>query len=299
MARKWMLLVTALLSSAAIAAQAAEINKQVPVGPNERVKVSNIAGSVTISTWDRREVDVQGELDDGIDRVDVRQEGGSVDIRVVIKDNKGRDDDWGDSDADLQIRVPADIQLEVSTVSAPISVSGVRGKMRIKSVSGDIQSDVPGTDVEAQTVSGNVQLTGSNAKSRVRASSVSGDVDLVRIVGDVESRSTSGNVGIQMQGTDDVHAQTVSGDIEVRGGLAAEGDVDLQSVSGRIKIAAKAPAGFRYDVSTFSGDVSNCFGIKTENEREWGGAHLSGTLGEGKASVRVKSHSGDVNLCDR
>ena len=228
----------------------------------------------------------------------MRQETGSVEIRVIIKDDKKRDNDWGDVDADLQIRVPADVQLEVSTVSAPISVNGVRGRMRMKSVSGDIQSDVPGTDVEAQTVSGDVQLTGTNAKSRVRASSVSGDVETVRVIGDIESRSTSGNLGIQTQGADDVHAQTVSGDIEVRGGLASEGDVDLQSVSGRIKVAAKAPAGFRYDISTFSGDVSNCFGVKTDNEREWGGAHLSGTQGEGKASVRVKSHSGDVQICD-
>jgi len=299
MTRKWMLLVAALLTTGTIAAQAAEINKQVPVGPNDRVKVSNISGSVTITTWDRREVDVQGELDEDVERVDIRQETGSVEIRVVIKGDKGRNEDWGDADADLQIRVPADVQLEVSTVSAPISVSGVRGRMRMKSVSGDIQSDVPGTDVDAQTVSGNVQLTGSNAKSRVRASSVSGDVDLVRVVGDIESRSTSGNVGIQMLGSDDVHAQTVSGDIEVRGHMANEGDLDLQSVSGRIKVAARAPAGFRYDVSTFSGDVRNCFGVKTDNEREWGGAHLSGTQGEGKASVRVKSHSGDVELCDR
>jgi Putative adhesin len=299
MTRKWMLLAAALLSAAATA-NAAEVNKQVPIGAQGGVKISNISGSVTITTWDRREVDVQGELDDDVDRVDVRQDQNMVDIRVVMKERPGRDrDDWGDSDAELQIRLPADVELEVSTVSAPISVAGVRGKMRLNSVSGDIQSDVPGTDVEARTVSGNVQLTGSSAKSRVRASSVSGDVDLVRIVGDVESRSTSGNVGIQMQGTDDVHAQTVSGDIEVRGALASEGDVELQSVSGRIKLAAKAPAGFRYDISTFSGDLSNCFGVKTDNEREWGGAHLSGTQGEGKASVRVKSHSGDVNICDK
>ena len=59
MSRKWMLPVAALLSTAALAAHAAEVNKQVPVGPNDRVKISNISGSVTITAWDRREVDIR------------------------------------------------------------------------------------------------------------------------------------------------------------------------------------------------------------------------------------------------
>jgi DUF4097 and DUF4098 domain-containing protein YvlB len=302
MTRKWKLLVAALLSSTALVAPAAQFSQQVPVGPQDRVSVSNISGEVTITTWDRKEVDVQGELGSGVERVDVRQENGNVDIRVVVKEGQGgwrNYEGWRNSEARLQIRVPADVQLEISTVSGNIVASGVRGKVRLKSVSGDIRSDVAGTDVDAKTVSGNVELTGSSAKSRVRASSVSGNVELIRVIGDVESRSTSGNVGIQMQGADDVRAQTVSGDIGVRGGLGSEGDLELQSVSGRIKVAATAPGGFRYDVSTFSGDIRNCFGDQSETTRQWGGAKLYGTHGEGKATVRAKSHSGNVEICDR
>jgi hypothetical protein len=296
-----MLLVAAVLSTAAVADPATQFSKQVPVGPQDRVSVSNVAGSVAITTWDRREVDVQGELGSGIERVDVRQESGSVDIRVVIKEGQGgwrNYEGWKNSEARLQIRLPADVPLEINTVSAPIAVAGVRGRMRLKSVSGEIRSDVAGTDVEAKTISGNIELTGSSAKSRVRASSISGNVNLIRVVGDVESRSISGKLDLQVQGADNANAQTVSGDIGVRGPLGHDGNLDLASVSGRIKVAAQAPGGFKYDVSTFGGSISSCFGGVSENTKSWGGTHLYGTQGDGKASVRVKSHSGNVELCD-
>jgi hypothetical protein len=46
----------------------------------DRVNVSNIAGTVSISTWDRREIDVQGELGSGVERVEVNQDTGNVEF---------------------------------------------------------------------------------------------------------------------------------------------------------------------------------------------------------------------------
>jgi DUF4097 and DUF4098 domain-containing protein YvlB len=298
MTRKWMLLAAALMSTTAFAATS-QFNKQVPVGPQDRVNVSNITGSVSITTWDRREIDVQGELGSGVERVEVRQDTGNVDIKVVVKDG-----DWWngqsqrDTEARLQIRMPADVQLDVSTVSAPITVSGVRGRMRLKSVSGDLRSSILGTDLDAKTVSGNVQLTGNNPQANVRASSVSGNVDLIQVGGDVEARSTSGDVDIDSKGSSDLRAHTVSGDIVVRGVLASDADLDLQSVSGRVKVAAQAPAGYKYDLSSFSGSVRNCFGYNVERNDVPGNSRLNGVRGEGKGNLRMKSHSGTVDLCD-
>ncbi len=298
MTRKWMLLAAALLSTTAFAATS-QFSKQVPVGPQDRVNISNIAGTVSITTWDRREIDVQGELGSGVDCVEVRQETGNVDVKVIVKDG-----DWWngqsikDTEARLQIRMPADVQLDVNTVSGSITVGGVRGRMRLKSVSGDIRSSILGTDLDAKTVSGDVQLTGNNAQANVRASSVSGDVDLIQVGGDVEARSTSGDVDIDSKGASDLRAHTVSGDIEVRGVLASAADLDLQSVSGRVKVAAQAPAGFRYDVSSFSGSIRNCFGYEVQRSEGYGGNRMGGVRGEGKGNLRMKSHSGTVDLCD-
>ena len=62
---------------------------------------------------------------------------------------------------------------------------------------------------------------------------------------------------------------------------------------------AGGKSGFEYEASTFSGDIENCFGQNAENTSRHGpGQPADGTVGEGKARVRVKSMSGDVTLCD-
>ena len=120
MNRKWTLLCAALMSLSAAAASAAAtpFSKQVPVGTQNRVLISNVAGSVTISTWDRREVDVQGELESNVDRVDVKTDNGIVEIKVVLKDNVWHGNNWGNGDAALKIRVPADAQVEYGLTAA-------------------------------------------------------------------------------------------------------------------------------------------------------------------------------------
>ena len=305
MNRKSTLLVAALLSGVAIAAHAADtaFSKQVQIGAQNRVLITNVAGSVTISTWDRKEVDVQGTLGDGVQSVEVNQDGGIVDVKVELKDNGWSEGSFRNGSARLQIKVPVDAMVEASTVSASISANGLRGRQRLKSVSGDIRSDVTANgDLDFKTVSGRVDLNGNGAGARVRASSVSGTVSLNRIGGDVDARSTSGDVDIDAQGATAVHATVVSGDITLRGALAREADVDTSSVSGRVKVNAQFPGGFNYDVNTFSGAIRNCFGVEVDRNggrRGYGGARLAGSRGEGKATVRARSHSGAVELCDR
>ena len=300
---KWMLLVAAVFSTTGVAAAEAQFSKQVPVAAQDRVSVSNISGSVTITTWDRPEVDVQGELGSGIERVDVRQESGNVDIHVVVKLDQGgwrNYDGWKNSEARLQIRLPANVQVEVSTISAQITVTGIHGKMRLKSISGNIFSDFVGTDLDARTISGIIGLSGGDAHSRLRAASVSGDVNLIHIAGDVEVRTTSGGIDIEMQGADEVRAQSVSGSVAVRGPLASDGHLDLQSVSGRVKVAVQAAEGYRYNVSSFfSGTIRNCFGYEVQRSESRSSERLEGVRGEGKGSVSVKGHSGSVELCDK
>jgi DUF4097 and DUF4098 domain-containing protein YvlB len=267
-------------------------SKQVPVGERDRVHISNVSGSVTVTTWDRREVDVQGELESGVERVLVENDAGGVEIRVII-----RDKEWKRSSARLTIRLPADVMLEASTVSAPLSVRGVRGRLRLKSVSGSIVSDVLGTDAEARTVSGRIELTGNKTRGRVRAASVSGNVVLVGIAGDAEAKTTSGDVEVSMETADNLRAQSVSGDVIVRGALARDGDQEVQVHSGRAKVNTLAADGYRYEITSYSGRLTSCFDLQPEENRR--SKRFVGVRGAGRGSLRVKSFSGSVDVCDR
>jgi DUF4097 and DUF4098 domain-containing protein YvlB len=307
MSHQWMILAIApcMIVVASPADAATPFSGQFSADPKGAVRVSNVAGDITITSWDRSGVDVQGELGTGVERVDVSEDEGDIQIRVILKDRDWRDrNGWRDSEARLTIKVPVAAELEVSSVSGSINVSGSRGEQRLKSVSGDIRSVVTGPDVNATSVSGGVELSGSGKQAHVRATSVSGDVRLNRMGGEIEARSTSGSVDVETSDASDVRAGTVSGSLSVRGTVAKEADIDLNAVSGRVKVSAQAPAGFRYDLSSFSGSIRSCFGVdadSAERNRRGGGpgSRLSGELGDGKASIRARSHSGSVEICDR
>jgi DUF4097 and DUF4098 domain-containing protein YvlB len=286
------LLFAALLALPA-AADAASFSRQVPVGGGDRVGISNVAGSVTITTWNRREVDVQGELGNGVERVAVTTGSNGVDIRVLLKRRAARD-----ADAHLTIRVPADVRLEVSNVSASLNVSGVQGRAHLKTVSGAIRATMQGSDLDATSVSGRIEISGGQARSRMRASTVSGAVDILQGAGDLEVRSTSGRLEVALASAERVRLSTVSGSITVRGTLGEHGSMDLETVSGRVKVATPT-TNLRYEASSYSGRVSACFSGESQWTSGRGRMRLEGVRGNGGMLVVAKSHSGSVEICDR
>jgi DUF4097 and DUF4098 domain-containing protein YvlB len=286
-------LVCLAMSAAATAAGPATFSKRIAVAPTDRIQVSNVAGSVTVTAWDKPEVDVQADLGAGVERVDVIQRQGMVSISVILSSR------WRDTDARLRVSVPAASALEISTVSAGIAVEGGRGRIRLKSVSGGIRASVQSENLEAGSVSGGIDLRGSGKPdARLRATSVSGGVRLSNAGGDVEVRTTSGSVSLEGD-VAGAQLQTVSGSIRFRGGLPRNSEFQAESVSGSVMVNATAETGFRYEVSTFSGSISNCFGAEVRRNGGGSGRNMDGARGEASATVRVKSFSGSVQLCDR
>lgn len=287
------LLTTALLALPATAATAASFSRQVPVASGDRVGISNVAGSVTVTTWNRREVDVQAELGAAVERVEVTTGNNGVDIKVVLRRRSSRD-----ADAHLQIRLPADVRIEATTVSATLNVTGVQGRAYLKTVSGAIRATMQGSDLDATSVSGRVEVTGGRARSRMRISTVSGAVDILQGAGDVEARSTSGRLDVALANAERVRLSTVSGAITVRGSLGEHGSVDMESVSGRLKVATPT-TNLRYEASSYSGHVSACFSGDAQWSSGRGRTRLEGVRGTGGVLVVAKSHSGAVEICDR
>jgi hypothetical protein len=75
--------------------------------------------------------------------------------------------------------------------------------------------------------------------------------------------------------------------------------VEADTVSGDVTLRPRAPAGFEYEATSFSGDIRNCLGGNAEaTSRHGPGSRLNGKTGDGKGRLRVKSLSGDVEICD-
>ena len=240
-------------------AHAEKYEQRLPVQPHGMVEISNVAGRIEVQGWDNPEVEVRGDIGEGVEKVDFATDHGHTIIKVRVPNHS-----FHSASADLRIRVPRDSELDISGVSSEVVVANVEGELMAKTVSGNVRADVFGRDTEIKTVSGDMTLRLSPSHS-------------------IRLRSTSGDIGLE-------------------GKLTKGGNIDAETVSGELTVRASHEGGLDYQVNTFSGDIKNCMGLDSERVSKYGpGRRLNGTRGEGadQARIRLKTMSGDVELCDK
>src|ERR1700761_1154561 len=66
------------------AADSKSYAEHVPATPTGPVHIGNISGSVTVSGWDKSEVEITGELGAKVERVEVTHDEQGVNIKVVL-----------------------------------------------------------------------------------------------------------------------------------------------------------------------------------------------------------------------
>jgi DUF4097 and DUF4098 domain-containing protein YvlB len=274
-------------------AHADEISKRMPANPQGQVEVSNTSGSVTITGWDKSEIEVSGELGEGSEKLEFTQSGDLTRIKVVLP-QKSHDVD----DSDLVIRVPTKSDIAVNTVSADIVIQNVDGAQRLQSVSADISTEAGSEDVECKTVSGDIEVAGSGHRSLLTITTVSGDARVQRVAGEVNANTVSGNVDLNLGDTTRSRLRSTSGDLNLYGKLVGEARLDVESISGDVRIKLAQPIGAEFELSSFNGEITNCFGPKPQRTDEYvPGRELRFKEGAGTGRVRVKTLNGDINLC--
>jgi DUF4097 and DUF4098 domain-containing protein YvlB len=285
----------ALLAGSSLAHASDRIDQKLDADPRGVVEIANIAGVVDVSGWDQPQVSVSGEIPSGIRGVEVKNDRGHISITVRFPSIS-----FGAKGMDLSVKVPRTSEVDVTTVSADINSHGITGVQRLKAVSGSIRADIAQSDVEINSVSGDVSLRGDDKPLGLHVGTISGTIHVERAAGDVEASTTSGEIIMALDTVRSIRMHTVSGEVSFHGKLAKDADVEAQTVSGDLKLHADAESGYEYDVTTFSGDIGNCFNAKSEKTSRYGpGERLSGSLGGGTAHMRLKTMSGDIELCDK
>jgi hypothetical protein len=293
-----------ILVSAAVAALAAgtvvrasdhNSDQQVNADPRGIVEVSNFSGKIDVSGWDQPQVSVHANMSNDVNNVDVRSDHGRTTVTVRMHGMS-----FGGGEAELNIRIPKASELDVTSVSADVNSKGITGAQRLKTVSGSIRADISQSDVEAKTVSGSVSLHGDGKPASLHVTSISGGIRVEHGAGDVEATTVSGDLDVQLDPGRSVRVRTTSGRMSIQGKLSKDADVDAQTVSGDVKLHAAPEGGYDYELSTFSGDIRNCFNLQAEKTSRYApGERLSGTRGSGSAHVRVKTMSGQIDMCDK
>jgi hypothetical protein len=238
------------------------------------VEITNMAGSVRVLAWDRDQIQIQGELGRGAERLEVTGDRSRTVIRVVIPQNARNV-----RGTDLVVRMPVAKDVGIRTTSADVRVDNLTGGVDIQSTSGDVQVSGSPASVQARSTSGDVQAI-VQTTARVRASSTSGDVTVRGTVREsVNVESVSGDVEVSGS-TPEVRAKTVSGDLSLRG---VTGKVSASTVSGDATVReSRIQFGSFETVSgsvRFDGELPEGLGVQ-HSEPQWRrGASSAGECG--------------------
>jgi DUF4097 and DUF4098 domain-containing protein YvlB len=291
--RKLGFLVMALAVAALPAPAQQRVDEKRPASKDGAVEIRNVAGSVRVAGWDRAEVAVTGTLGKGTERLEFSGSGNRTLVKVILPHAAHHVDG-----SDLEVKVPAGSTLEVETVSADISVDKVNGSVNLESVSGGITVGGEPKEFNVKTVSGEVAVTATSAPGR--AKSVSGSVTLQGVSGAVEASSVSGSLVVKGGEVSKVEMETTSGSIQFDAQLAKGGRLEAKSMSGSVDLILPVGVAADFDVTTFSGEITNDFGPPARRTSEYGpGKELSFSTGGGGARVVAKSFSGSVYLKKR
>jgi hypothetical protein len=135
----------------------------------------------------------------------------------------------------------------------------------------------PGVQVDAKTVTGNVDIAGAAAP--VHAATVNGDLEVSTAVGPVV-------------------ATTVNGDITARmDTLVGSGPIQLSSVNGSVTAELPAPLNGDLDLSSDNGGFASDFPITMNGAVS--DRHARGTVGSGGRAIKLTTVNGRVSLRKR
>ncbi len=254
-----------------------------------RLSVENIAGSVTVSGWDRNEVHITGTLGKGTERLDVDGNKNRLKVEVILP-RKARNV----KGSHLHIKMPFGAELKVSTVSADIEVTDLRGELSLESVSGEIEVQADPTGFEAESVSGDLELILSGEV--LEMATVSGDIVLkTETPRELEIGTISGDVEVISKWIGRIDFESISGDLDFAGEIRERGSFNSQS--GDLYIVFSKAPNAEFEIGTFSGDIRNAFGPEPRKSNKFNlGKSLEFTAGDGDASIDIESFSGDIIL---
>ncbi|MBI4428770.1 MAG: DUF4097 family beta strand repeat protein [Ignavibacteriales bacterium] len=175
-----------------------EISKTVPLNSDGTFSIDTYKGSITITTWDKREVEIHaviepdvqpwsGDEEEDVRDTDVRISGSANEVRVKTdydKLRRHRDGFWGifgENGHSLPyvhytIKMPRTAQLRVKDYKSKTKISDLRADLELNTYKGEVEiSNLEGS-VDLETYKGEVDVVFSKLARGSRFETYKGDV---------------------------------------------------------------------------------------------------------------------------
>ena len=258
------------------------LDKRFAVNGRAMVTLRNAQGTIVVNSWQRSEVEIiANHASEGVE-VDATQNGNRIELVThVLRDDVAP----AELQADYQIYVPEETELEIKNDSGSVSVAQVYA------------------DVSVDTVLAKVELTDVSGDLTVHT--VDGSFLCTRCVGKIEFISTSGGARFLQPVSRSLHAQTFSGSLFYDGPFSPNGYYKLTTTSGPIELSLSEKDSVKLSAHSRQGKVENEVNLKPESHlsRLLGGgkgsSSLIGTTGAGLARVELTSFSGKILIRKR
>lgn len=319
-------LIAAALSLGLAAAASAEpidreFHESFEVARGARLELVHGDGGVEITPWERDVIDVHvvyraelksiGAATKPDFQVDFSQRGGTV--RVVGRETGRRGFGWFTSrnrEHRYTVRAPAWVVLELDGDDGDVELTGWRaavdielddGDVEIADVRGDVRLELEDGDVviaglegelAAELDDGDVRITDCRSP-RLRIRAQDGNLAVDRCDGSMEITVDDGDVELTRISGSRFRIRGEDGDVELELVSARDLDLEIELDDGDVDLRLSPEISASFTVETDDGAVR----VSPEERVTSRSRHrVSGRLGDGAGTIRIRTHDGDVTL---
>jgi hypothetical protein len=250
------------------------------------VIINNIVnGRIEVRSSKNPEVVVTSTFVPGKVSIDAEQVGDRIDITATSLVNTPSTPH--EVEANFQLVVPEQTELQLRTQTGLIAVEQVNGDMKLQSVAGDIQLKEVSGYIIVKTTSGSLTCTLCSGK--------------------LDYNSISGGAQILQPSLSNVNLMTTTGNILYDGDFVRTGLYTMNSGRGMVEVRFSGTDSFDLNAQTYRGTVDNQAAafLKPDQHGRKTGTHpdmshsLLGTVGQGLAKVELSSYSGTIRILKR
>jgi DUF4097 and DUF4098 domain-containing protein YvlB len=275
----------ALLFSAT-PAQAAQqrVEKHFAVKNRPVVVIHNVAnGRIEVKSSKNPQVDIVATQNSSKVGLEIEQVGDRIDVTSNILDASAQPRDL---ETNLQLTVPEETELQLTTETGLIYVEQVMGDMSLESVAGDVHLKEVSGYIIVRTTGGSLVCT--------------------QCAGKLDFKSISGGAQILQPALTNVSVSTMSGNILFDGDFIRTGLYSMKSSKGLVEVRFSSNDSFDLKAQTNMGTVDNqasaflkpdAHGVKHIVSKYTHG--LFGSVGQGLAKVELSSYSGTIRILKR
>ena len=275
-----------MLFLAGLPSQAAgqHLEKHFAVKGRPVVVIHNVAnGRIEVKSWKNAEVDVVANQASNKIGFDVEQAGDRVDVIATILDTSAQPMEL---EANLQLTVPEETELQLKTETGLIYVEQVMGDMTLESIAGDVHLREVSGYIIVRTTGGSLVCT--------------------QCAGKLDFKSISGGAQVLQPALNNVSLFTTSGNILFDGDFVRTGLYTMKSGKGLVEVRFSGNDSFDLNAQTTLGTVDNQAAAYLKPDSH-GVRHLAskftkglfGTVGQGLAKVELSSYSGTIRILKR